>query len=61
MVQIGSALEMCSDCGELTVCGEFWNVEPRFRVFWCAACLAKMLAGVEAAARRYQAPMAKRA
>lgn len=61
MVQIGSTLEMCSDCRELKVCGEFWQVEPRFRVFWCADCLEAMLAGVKAAATRYALPLVQRA
>lgn len=61
MVQIGARLEMCSDCGELKVCGEFWNIEPRFRAFWCADCLGRMLAGVRAAALRYAVTLAERA
>lgn len=61
MVQIGAHVEMCSDCGELKVCGEFWNVEPRFRAFWCVDCLEKMAAGVKAAAARYALPLVKRA
>jgi hypothetical protein len=49
-------LRQCAACGELKVCGEFWNVEPRFRVFWCADCLERMLAGVRAAASRIVEP-----
>jgi hypothetical protein len=59
MVQIGASLEMCSDCGKLKVCGEFWNVEPRFRAFWCADCLEAMLAGVKAAAMRHPRQLVK--
>lgn len=56
MIQFGSSVEMCSACGELAVCGEFWNVEPRCRWFWCARCLEQMLAGVKAAAERLVVP-----
>jgi len=52
MVQIGSRVDQCHSCGELAVVGEFWNVEPRFRVFWCAPCLERMAAAVKAAASR---------
>jgi hypothetical protein len=51
-VQIGSHVEMCSECGELKVCGEFWSIEPRCRWFWCLECLERMAAGVRAAMAR---------
>lgn len=59
MVQIGSRVDVCAECGELAVCGEFWNVEPRFRVFWCARCLARMVDAVRAAASRLVVPKAR--
>jgi len=52
MVQIGSRVDVCRDCEELTVVGEFWNVEPRFRLFICAACLRRAAESVEQAASR---------
>jgi hypothetical protein len=59
MVQFGSRVDQCAACLELKVCGEFWNIDPRFRVFWCADCIERMAAGVRAAASRIVAPKGK--
>lgn len=56
MVQIGSRVDICHECHKLAVVGEFWNVEPRYRVFWCAGCLERMAAGVRAASRLMPVP-----
>ncbi len=50
MVQIGSRIDVCAHCEELTVVGEFWNVGPRFRVFLCAACLERAAQSIRYAA-----------
>jgi hypothetical protein len=56
MVQIGSRVDICAHCTELAVVGEFWNVEPRFRVFICAPCLEQCAGSVRAAASRLAVP-----
>jgi len=56
MVQAGSHVDRCAHCDQLTLCGEFWNVEPRFRVFICSDCLQRAADSVRQAAVRYPEP-----
>lgn len=52
MVQIGSRVDVCCECDQLTVVGEFWIVAPRHRFFKCAPCLRRDADSVEQAASR---------
>lgn len=56
MVQIGSRVDRCQECESLGVCGEFWNVAPRFRWIVCARCLRRAASGIDQAAARMVVP-----